>query len=65
MFENLGMRNCFITLLFVVNTIFLFGQNLLPPIYNYNLSEHKGVSKNWGMALNKNEINSKSIFSEF
>ncbi|MGX1930567.1 LuxR C-terminal-related transcriptional regulator [Flagellimonas sp. 2504JD4-2] len=30
-----------------------FGQNLLPPIYNYKLSEYKGASKNWGVSINE------------
>ncbi|TXN37162.1 Two component regulator three Y domain-containing protein [Flagellimonas hymeniacidonis] len=33
--------------------IFTFGQNLLPPIYNYKPLEYKGASKNWGLAVNK------------
>lgn len=30
------------------------GQNLLPSIYNYKLSEYNGASKNWGLAVNSN-----------
>ncbi|MEX0359970.1 MAG: Two component regulator three Y domain-containing protein, partial [Allomuricauda sp.] len=33
-------------------TISIHSQNLLPPIYNYKLSEYKGASKNWGVAVN-------------
>ena len=29
------------------------GQNLLPPIYNYKLSEYRGGSKNWDLAINQ------------
>lgn len=34
--------------------IFVCGQNLLPPIYNYRLSEYKGASKNWDVSVNDN-----------
>ena len=29
------------------------GQNLLPPVHNYDLLEYKGASKNWGLAAYK------------
>ena len=33
-------------------TVFLQGQNLLPPIYNYTLLDYNGGSKNWGVTVN-------------
>ena len=32
----------------------LWGQNLLPPIYNYKIFEYNAASQNWGVAVNKN-----------
>ncbi|KAB5492106.1 helix-turn-helix and ligand-binding sensor domain-containing protein [Flagellimonas hadalis] len=32
--------------------LWLCGQNMLPPIYNYRLLEYKGASKNWDVAVN-------------
>ncbi len=34
--------------------LWLSGQNLLPPIYNYRLLEYKGGSKNWDLSVNTN-----------
>lgn len=34
--------------------LWLFGQNMLPPIYNYRLLEYKGASKNWDVSVNEN-----------
>ena len=42
-----------IGILFLFTPFFLIGQNVLPPIYNYKLSEYKGGSKNWDLAINK------------
>ena len=43
-----------IALFFIVLTSsLLIGQNLLPPVYNYTLSEYQGGSKNWGLAVNE------------
>ncbi len=41
-------------ILIVFLPILIFGQNLLPPIYNYSLSEYKGASKNWDVSVNEN-----------
>ncbi len=46
------MRKYFVCILILAISKVSFGQNLLPPIYNYKLSEYKGASKNWGLALN-------------
>ena len=42
-----------IVILLLFAPLFLFGQNLLPPVYNYKLSEYSGGSKNWDLAINK------------
>ncbi|WP_431124192.1 LuxR C-terminal-related transcriptional regulator [Flagellimonas flava] len=41
-----------IIVVFFFCTVSIHSQNLLPPIYNYKLSEYKGASKNWGVAVN-------------
>lgn len=41
-----------IRLLFLFVPFLAFGQNILPPVYNYKLSEYEGGSKNWGLAVN-------------
>lgn len=43
---------CIATAFFFLATLFLNGQDLLPPIYNYSLSEYRAGSKNWGLAVN-------------
>ncbi|MGC1516902.1 MAG: Two component regulator three Y domain-containing protein [Maribacter sp.] len=30
----------------------VLGQNLLPPVYNYKISDYQAASKNWGIAVN-------------
>ncbi len=47
------LKNLLRIVLFLV-PICIFGQNLLPPIYNYRLSEYKGASKNWDVSANAN-----------
>ncbi len=42
----------FIFFLFCSTLTLVHAQNLLPPIYNYKLSEYKGASKNWGLSVN-------------
>ncbi len=37
-------------LILFVSVVFGYGQNLLPPIYNYSLLEYNGGSKNWDVA---------------
>ncbi|WP_343486705.1 Two component regulator three Y domain-containing protein [Allomuricauda sp. d1] len=53
-FKNIQATNKVIGILFFfLMAVFCHGQNVLPPVYNYNLSEYGGGSKNWGLALNK------------
>ncbi|MAU26799.1 MAG: Two component regulator three Y domain-containing protein [Muricauda sp.] len=39
---------------FLLASLFLNGQDLLPPIYNYSLLDYKAGSKNWGLAVSDN-----------
>ncbi len=41
-----------VRILFFLLPFFAFAQNILPPVYNYKLSEYGGGSKNWGLAVN-------------
>ena len=48
------MLKKFIRVLLLLVPLLVTGQNLLPPIYNYRLSEYKGASKNWDVSINDN-----------
>ncbi len=39
-------------IVFLSLPVFLCGQNLLPPVYNYNILEYQGGSKNWDLTVN-------------
>nr|WP_299384029.1 Two component regulator three Y domain-containing protein [Allomuricauda sp.] len=46
------MSKFLLRLIILLIAVHSYGQNLLPPIYNYKLSEYKGASKNWDLAAN-------------
>nr|WP_298791829.1 Two component regulator three Y domain-containing protein [uncultured Allomuricauda sp.] len=46
------MRNFLLYLIFLAVSATCVGQNLLPPVYNYRLSEYKAASKNWDLSVN-------------